>query len=481
MIDVCRALTLKLLLPLLFVVLSADARAQKGGQYEHYTIYDGDHLSPSEYAKRRKKVLEKMEQGSAMLVRSADFRNRSNDVDYEFRQRNNLLYLTGVTEDRSALLLLPDGYALEATGETVHEILFVAGRNPSHEIWEGIRMGPEIAAKVTGLRTVLEYSELRELIQRMLPTLETLYYDDWVTVKIDDPVAGLPVEWKDLALITLQEDYPNLAIKHAGKIVHGLRMIKSPAEIAIMQKAVDITVEAHREAMRASKPGTHEYEVEAVMEYVFRRLGAQDPGYPSIVGSGPNTCILHYSTNRRQSETGDLVLMDCGAEYHGYSADITRTFPVSGTFTPEQRAIYDLVLEAQNAAIAGCVSGVHFFEPHKAAQKVIAAGLIKLGILQEGQDVGEYFMHGTSHFLGMDVHDVSDRWMLEPGMILTVEPGIYIAEGSNCDPKWWNIGIRIEDDILVTKSGPVNLSKDLERTADEIEQLMKEEPVYTRK
>ena len=166
--------------------------------------------------------------------------------------------------------------------------------------------------------------------------------------------------------------------------------------------------------------------------------------------------------------------MDCGAEYHGYSADITRTFPVSGTFTDEQRAIYNLVLEAQTAAIAECKSGARFFDPHRKAAGIISRGLVKLGVMRQGDDVGRYFMHGTSHFLGMDVHDVSDRWTLEPGMVLTVEPGIYIAEGSPCDPKWWNIGIRIEDDILVTEKGPVNMSADLERTAEEIENLMKE-------
>lgn len=460
------------LLAILWIGLPSTVEAQSGGMYEHYEVYDTDLLSRSEYAARRSRVLAKMGKGSAMLVRSGDVRNRSNDVDYEFRQRNNLLYLTGVTEDKSAVLLVRDG--LEIEGQEVREILFVAERDPSHEIWEGIRMGVEVAPEVTGVRVVRDYAELRTFLATILPDLDTLYYDDWMFSRVNEPLVDVPFPWKDMMMDAVLKEFPDLNIQHAGEILHGLRMIKSPAEILMMQKAVDISAEAHRETMRTAKPGMHEYEFEAMMEFVFRRLGAEDPGYPSIVGSGPNTCILHYNTNRRQAQDGDLVLMDCGAEYHGYSADITRTFPVNGTFTSEQRAIYDIVLLAQTHAIAECKPGVRFFDPHRKAATIIAKGLVKLGIMKEGDDVGKYFMHGTSHFLGMDVHDVSDRWTLEPGMVLTVEPGIYIAEGSDCDPKWWNIGVRIEDDILVTQNGPVNLSQELERTADEIERLMRE-------
>lgn len=452
------------------LLLHGIAPAQEAGRYEHYEVYESDLFPLSEYAARRAEALRRLGPRHAMLVRSADPRNRSNDVDYEFRQRNNLLYLTGVTERESALLLVPAG--VEVNGSNVREILFVAERNPSHEVWTGVRMGPKVASRVTGVPTVLPYSSLGDVVGRVIASVDTLYYDDWMLDREVEPLTGDLIEWRKIGRDSLAVAAPGLTVLHAGKIVHAMRAVKSEAEIAMMRKAVDITIEAHRETMRRAKPGMHEYEFEGVMEYTFHRLGAEEPGYPSIVGSGPNTCILHYETNRRRSLAGDLVLMDCGAEYHGYSADITRTFPVSGRFTPEQRAIYDLVLAAQTAGIEECKPGAHFSTPHKKATGVLARGLAQLGIIANEDEVGRYFMHGTSHFLGMDVHDVSNRWTLEPGMVLTVEPGIYIAEGSPCDPKWWNIGIRIEDDILVTPNGPVNMSAKLERTAEEIERLV---------
>lgn len=456
---------------LCLLVTVPQAGAQQTGVYGHYEVYDTDLLPVSEYAARRSRVIDEMESGDVMLVRSGDVRNRSNDVDYEFRQRNNMLYLTGVTETDAAVLLSRDGFSVD--GNKVHEVLFVATRNPDHEIWDGIRMGPEQAGAITGFDLVLPFGELTEILDDVLPDANRLYYDGWFLGKEKEPLLDLEFPWASTMKQELSEKYSDLEVEYAGAILNGLRMIKSPAEIALMQKAVDISAEAHRETMRNARPGMREYEFEAIMEYTFHRLGAEEPGYPSIVGAGPNTCILHYNTNRRKSEPGELVLMDCGAEYHGYSADITRTFPVSGRFSAEQRAIYDIVLEAQTAGIAECREGAKFFEPGRKAAQVIARGLVRLGIMEEGDDVRTYFMHGTSHYLGMDVHDVSDRWKLEPGMILTVEPGIYIPEGSDCDPKWWNIGIRIEDDILVTDDEPVNLSGKLERTADEIERLMR--------
>jgi Xaa-Pro aminopeptidase len=215
-----------------------------------------------------------------------------------------------------------------------------------------------------------------------------------------------------------------------------------------------------------------EYELEALMEYHIRRAGAEDVGYPSIVGSGRNSCILHYQTNRRITRAGDLVLADCGAEYHGYTADITRTFPINGRFTPEQRQLYLLVLEAQDSAIASASVGAPFRATHRSASSVLARGLIELGIITTEADLKRYFMHGTSHYLGLDVHDAGTYGPLRAGTVITVEPGIYIPPGSPCDEKWWNIGIRIEDDILVTENGPINLSARLPRHPDAIEALM---------
>lgn len=454
------------------VALAASATAQEAGAYDHYTIYDTDLPTRAEYAARRTTALAALDARSALLVRAADVKNRSNDVDYEFRQRNNLLYLTGVTEDESALLLVPQGITIN--GAVVNQVLFVKERNPQSETWTGIIMGPATAASVTGIQTVLPYSQLAEQMKQLFPKITTLYYDDWKFGTEREPLTGMAYRWEEEMSKLVESVAPGLVVKNAGIILNPMRLVKSPKELALMQRAIDASIEGHRTTIQAAKPGMHEYEFEAVMEYAFQRNGARWPGYPSIVGSGPNTCILHYETSRRKSEPGDLVLMDCGAEYHGYSADVTRTFPVSGKFTAEQRTLYDLVLQAQNAGIAQCRSGNNFRDPHQAANKVIADGLVALGIIQNSSQVGRYFMHGTSHYLGLDVHDVGDYGTLIPGVVLTVEPGIYIKAGSPCDPKWWNIGIRIEDDILVTAQGPVNMSAALERTAEEIEGLMKQ-------
>lgn len=450
---------------------SGSASAQAAGRYDHYEVYDTDLLPSAEYAARRARVLEHLTSGAAMLVRSADVRNRSADVDYEYRQRNSMLYLTGVTEESSALLLAPRGVMVR--GKRVKEVLFVNERNPKREIWNGIRMGPDAAAKVTGIATVLPYSDLNDVLDSMLGSTTTLYYDAWAQRDPREPLTGTVYAWETEMVGRLKGRFPGLTVRRAADLLSDMRMVKSAAEIELMRKAAEISVVAHRETIRAAVPGVHEYELEATMEYHFRRQGAEEPGYPSIVGSGPNTCILHYETNRRRTAPGDLVLMDCGAEYHGYSADVTRTFPVSGTFTPEQRAIYDLVLQAQIAGIDVCRAGNNFQAAHRVAVDIISAGLVRLGIITSPEQYRTYFMHGTSHFLGLDVHDVGTPGTLKPGMVLTVEPGVYIAAGSPCDRKWWNIGVRIEDDILVTDADPVNLSGGLERAPEAIEALMR--------
>ena len=464
--------TLSLLCLLVFGTL-ADLPAQQKGRYGHYDVYDPDLLPREEYASRRAAVLSALDSSGAMFLRSAEPLIRSNDVEFEFRQRNNFLYMSGVTENQSALLLVPRGVSIG--GERVREILFVTPRDPKSEMWTGTRLGTEVAPEVTGIRTVLPISRMRGILDSLLPTLTVLYYDGWRAGRTEEPLTGTRVDLEKEARRDISEKNAKLRLRPAGEIVHRMRLVKSPAEIALMKRAVDISMNGHRAAIRAGHPGIHEYELEAIMEYEFRKGGAEDPGYPSIVGSGPNTCILHYQTSRRQTMPGDLVVMDCGAEYHGYSADLTRTFPVNGTFSPEQREIYNLVLEAQDAAIALCAPGNAFFDPHVEAMRIITDGLIRLGIITERSQASRYFPHGTSHWIGLDVHDVGGSMVkLEHGMLLTVEPGIYIPEGSPCDRRWWNIGVRIEDDILVTSNGPVNLSAQLARTADEVEALMRE-------
>jgi len=459
------------LLGLLVLVPHHQARGQEGGRYGHYHIYDPDNLPRREYRERRERVLRGLDSSSAMLVRAADIRNRSNDVDYPYRQRNSLFYLSGVTESESALLLAPRGMVVD--GQPVTEILFVKERNPTDETWTGVLMGPAAAREVTGIDVVMPYEALGSVLGGLLPSLATLYYDDWVMDTGTEPLTGTTYGWEKEMGKELGRKFPGVRVKSAAGILDEMRVVKSPAEIALMQRAIDVSIEGHRATIGSARPGMYEYELVATMEYQFRRLGAEGPGYPSIVGAGPNACILHYETARRQTEPGDLVVMDCGAEYRGYSADITRTIPISGTFTPEQRTIYDLVAAAQDSAIGECRAGKSFRDPHRRAADIIAAGLVKLGIISSPGGYQRYFMHGTSHFLGLDVHDVGRMGTLKAGMVLTVEPGIYIPAGSDCDRKWWNIGVRIEDDILVTDGAPTNLSGALPRDAEQIEAMMR--------
>jgi Xaa-Pro aminopeptidase len=381
-----------------------------------------------------------------------------------------MLYLTGVTEDQSAVLITKRPIVVD--GKPARVVLFVATRIPSQEIWTGIRMGTDVAGAVTGIEAVLPISAMRGVLDSLLPKLTTLYYDGYTAAVVQEPLTGKTIFLDSEARESLENSAPKLRVRDAGEVLNKMRMIKSPAEIALMRKAINITVEAHKETIRSARPGMHEYELESIMEYNVHRLGSEEPAYPSIVGAGHNSCILHYETTRRQSTPGDVIVMDCGAEYHGYAADVTRTIPIDGKFTDEQRAIYDLVYEAQSAGIDACRAGNKFYDPHFAAKRVLAAGLLKLGIITSESQVDTYFMHGTSHFLGMDVRDVGQAGPLKEGMVMTVEPGLYIPAGSDCDRKWWGIGVRIEDDILITANGPDNLSGALPRTSAAIEELM---------
>jgi Xaa-Pro aminopeptidase len=260
--------------------------------------------------------------------------------------------------------------------------------------------------------------------------------------------------------------------QHLRAVLNELRMQKTEEEMELLRRSIEITAQAHREAMETIRPGMHEYEIQGLVEHVFMREGAERPGFNSIVASGENSVILHYSSNRRQMEDGDVVVIDIGAEYRGYVADVTRTIPVNGRFSDEQRAIYELVLNAQQAGIDAAVAGAAFSEPGRVATEIIAQGLLELGLISRPQEVRRFFMHGTSHYLGLYVHDVGDYGPLRPGQAITVEPGIYISPADDVDPRWWNIGVRIEDGILITDGEPILLSGDAPRSVDEIEALM---------
>ncbi len=471
---------MRLFLLLLSMTWSLPAFAQTF----RYEVFDSDHILPDVHAQRRARVLASLPPGSVAVVQAADVRNRQNDVDYEYRQNSNLLYLTGYPHPGAVLVLCADGIAVGDT--TVTEVLFVPERNQSSEQWTGVTAGPQEAMAVYGLQMARPTTALVPTLDRLFadergqdgspsPQPRRLYLDGWPTKSIALPLLGRNMYIDTEVKRALRERYGNLSITPKLAVLDTLREVKDTAELRLLRKAVAITIDGHRRAMQAAKPGMKEYQIEAFMEFGFKHGGAEDVGYPSIVGSSYNACILHYTTNRRAMTTGDLILADCGAEYHGYTADITRTFPLSGTFTDDQRAIYAIVLEAQDSGIAACTVGAAFRAPHEAAARVIGRGLAALGIISDAEDPAQiraYFMHGTSHYLGLDVHDAGTRGPLRENTVLTVEPGIYIAEGSPCDPRWWNIGVRIEDDILVTATGPENLSASLERTSEDIELLM---------
>lgn len=453
---------------MVFLLSGADAQTFR------YEVYDTDLIPPHVYKERRDRVLASMSTKNIAIVFSADVRNRQNDVDYEYRQNSDMLYLTGVTGPGATLLLVPRGIRIGQ--RTVREVLFIKERNPSREVWQGVTMGPTEAMEHLRIDTALPVTAMSAILDTLLRESDTVHLATLPTKALNVPLVGRNV-YTDVDIKKwMKERNESIAVKTTMPVLARMREVKDTAELRLMQRAIEISIAGHYALMRGARPGMKEYELEALMEYAFKRLGAEDVGYPSIVGSSYNACILHYTTNRRTTQHNDLVLADCGAEYHGYTADITRTIPMSGTFTREQRLIYNVVLEAQDSGIAASRMGEPFRAPHAAAKSVIARRMMELGIIDSVEQVGQYFNHGTSHYLGLDVHDPGTSGPLKENSVITVEPGVYIPEGSPCDRKWWNIGVRIEDDILITKNGPVNMSENLVRTADEIESVVRKAP-----
>jgi len=448
-------------------------------------------IKSSEYASRRSAVLKRIPLHSIAVFRSAEEYNRTSSAEYVFRQSNNLLYLSGFTGENGTLVLSQDG--IEIAGKKEHAILFMPAHDIKHERWTGPAMGPAEADSQLQIQSYPNDS-LDPCLHRAFATTDTLYYD-WLHPILKDPLPMKDFNAGREETEELEKDFPSIKeVLPVSPLVDSLRMVKSNDELALMKTAINASCRGHIAAMKAAFPRICEYQLAATFDYEIEKSGCEGLAYPDIVGSGKNSCFLHYSANRRRTVDGDIVLMDCGGEYHGYAADITRTFPVNGKFSPEQRAIYQIVYDAQTAGIAEVKPGASFKAPHKRAFAVIRAGLAKLGIISDSgwtkidpltypldsistgdnaPDVFRYFIHGTSHTLGLDVHDTYGSKSIVENEVMTVEPGIYIPEGSPCDKKWWNIGVRIEDDILVTKTGGENLSAAAPRTIDAIEALMK--------
>jgi Xaa-Pro aminopeptidase len=432
--------------------------------------YDTDLLSPEFHKNRREALRKLMPANSVAFFFSSPVRTRSNDVDYEYHQDPNFYYLTGHNEPNAVLVIFKE---MNAFGQTVtNEILFVQPRNKTDEAWTGYRLGADSVKSKLKIDMGLANTQFNSFDFRLKKFDKVLSFPVPADVKDDKNDRG------DLysMLQTFKSDTDSLGSKYnkinLAMYMAQLREIKLPEEIALMKKAIEITCKGQMELMRALKPGMKEFQGEAIMEYMFHAHGAEHEGFPCIMGGGQNSCILHYQTNRKKLNNKDLLVSDVGAEYHGYTADVTRTLPVDGKFSTEEAAIYKIVFDAQTAAITKCRVGNKFWDPHDTATAIIAEGLMKLGIIKKPSEVKEYFFHGTSHYLGLDVHDVGMYGALKENQVITVEPGIYIAEGSPCDPKWWNIGIRIEDDILITQTGPVNLSACVPREMAEIERVM---------
>jgi len=458
-------------LPFVAWAILAQAQEMPVGRIsdEAHGIYDNDMLSPEFHRGRREALRAKLPEGGVAVFFANPLRNRSNDVYYEYHQDPDLYYLTGLTEPDAVLFVFKEPRTFPDGDHS--EVLVVRERDPKREVWDGIRLGADGAHDVLGVEKALTG---KELLSMDLPWRDTdkVYISSTKENLVNDPHNSA-----DLA--DLMDRVNNNLTKGTAKGDEALerwtaelRQVKLPEELALMRRAIEITCEAQKDLMRKLKPEMTEYQTEAIVEYVFKSSGAEHEGYPSILGGGPHSCVLHYETNRRTVLDGDLLLSDVGAEYHGYTADVTRTMPANGRFTTEQRKIYDIVLAAQDAGIAATRAGKAFRDPHNAAWAVVVKGLMDLGIVKDESEVKRYFMHGTSHYLGLDVHDAGLYGPLEAGNVITVEPGIYIAKNSPCDPRWWDIGVRIEDDILVTDGDPVNLSLGAPRTAEEVEALM---------
>ncbi|MBI5006534.1 MAG: aminopeptidase P N-terminal domain-containing protein [Nitrosomonadales bacterium] len=428
------------------------------------------------HAERRKRLQSRMERGIAVIPTAAEVA-RNADTHYDYRHDSHFYYLTGFAEPEAVLVLI--------AGEKMQSILFCREKNAEREIWDGFRYGPDAAAEKFGFDAAYPIAQLDEKLIELMGNQPTLSY----------PV-GADAGW-DARLLRLREAVkaksrsgirPPGEIRDVREPLAEMRLIKDASELDIMRRAAAISCQAHRRAMRFTRPERYEYEVEAELLHEFCRHGARQPAYTSIVAGGANACTLHYVGNDALLRNGDLLLIDAGCELDSYASDITRTFPVNGKFSPAQKDVYEIVLAAQTAAISAARPGKLWMAPHDAALRVLSQGFIDLKLCQgsvesvlETESYKQFYMHRTGHWLGLDVHDVGEykvgeQWRpLQAGMTLTVEPGCYIRPGDNVPKALWNIGIRIEDDVLITAQGNEVLTQDAPKTVIEIEEVMRHE------
>lgn len=433
-------------------------------------------LNPALHAERRKSLHAMMQHGIAVIPTAPEV-SRNADSQYDYRHDSHFYYLTGFTEPEAVLVLI--------AGDNMQSILFCREKNAEREIWDGFRHGPDGASEKFGFDAAYPIAQLDEKLNELMGNQPVLFY----------PV-GADASW-DARMLKLREAVKAKArtgihapdeIRDVRELLSEMRLIKDASEQDIMRRAAKISCDAHRRAMRFTRPGMFEYEVEAELLHEFCRHGARHPAYTSIVAGGANACTLHYVGNNARLGGGDLLLIDAGCELEGYASDITRTFPVNGQFSAAQKDVYEIVLASQAAAISAAKPGMRWNAPHEAALRVLAQGFIDLKLCQgslesvlETESYKQFYMHRTGHWLGMDVHDVGEykiggQWRpLQPGMTLTVEPGCYIRPGDNVPKALWNIGIRIEDDVLITANGNEVLTQGAPKSVREIEEVMRHE------
>ena len=419
--------------------------------------------------------MKRMDQKSVAIIPAAREATRSNDTQYRYRQDSDFFYLTGFEE--------PESIAIIAPGREQKYTLFVRPRNPEREIWDGKRAGVDGAKTEFGAEEAFPIAEFDEKLHDILDGANTLYYRLGVNSDLDDTIIRQIARMRAL---NRKPIHPPRTIVDPATIVHEMRVFKSAEEIELMQRAADIAAEAHVEAMKAVRPGMKEFEVEALIEHIFRRQGAAGPSYTSIVGAGANATVLHYISNNGELRDGELLLVDAGAEYKGYASDITRTYPINGRYTKGQREIYDLVLQTQMACVEKVRPGTTHDELKSHSIEMLTEGMVRLGLLQgdpkeliKEKKYEQFYMHGLGHLLGIDVHDVGVYYYdkqsraLEPGVVMTVEPGLYISPDTKDIPEQYRgIGVRIEDDVLCTANGPRVLTNKVPKQAEEIEALM---------
>lgn len=417
-----------------------------------------------------------MPDNSVAVIFAYPTRTFSNDVEYFYHPNPDMYYFSGYREPHSLLLIFKEEQT-DSLGNRFKEMLIVQKKNAQAEQWTGKRLGAEGAKEKLGFTMVyngeqfkdvnIDFNKFSKILYEELP--KDVPDSRWDKSDLFDLIQLFKTKSAMPERMTQQNRFdPRLFSKLTGQ----LREIKTPEELDLLRKAVEISCQGQNEVMKALRPDMSELEIQGLHEYIHKKYGAEGVGYGSIVGSGENGCVLHYMENTKTKIGGQMLLMDVGAEYHGYTADVTRTVPADGKFSAEERAIYQLVYDAQEAAFKTLKNGSKWSDAGKAAKDVIAEGLLKLGIIKDKSEVGKYFPHGLGHHIGMDVHDRGSYETLQKDMVITIEPGIYIQEGSPCDKKWWSIAVRIEDDLLITETGYELLSHFAPRKIEDIEKMI---------